>query len=752
MANLVIVESPAKVPTIKGYLGSGYKVVATIGHIRDLPKSSLGVDIENGFEPRYINLRGKSKIINDLRREARAADKVFLATDPDREGEAISWHLATVLDIPLDTPCRVTFNEITKAAVKEAVKHPRTIDLDLVNSQQARRILDRIVGYQLSPFLWKNVKNGLSAGRVQSAATRMVCDREEEIRGFEPTPYWTVSASLLADGKPLDAHYIGAEGGGRLTEEALARQIEAAARAGSFTVVGVKKSLKSRMPAAPFTTSTMQQEASKKLGFQSQKTMKLAQELYEGVNLGSSLGGVQGLITYMRTDSLRISEGARAAAAALIADTWGEDFVPTTPNSYKSKQNAQDAHEAIRPARVELTPDAIAHRLTPDQNKLYRLIWERFVASQMSSAQYNTVTVDLDCGGYRFRAGGYTVKFRGYTVLYDSQTPEELEEIERLAQGTLPSVKRGDVLSAQDVSFACHTTEPPARFNDASLIKIFEESGIGRPSTYATIISTIISREYVKRQGRTLVPTPLGEITTRLMKESFPKIVDYEFTAQMEDQLDGIEHGGTTMQEILGAFYKDFERSLEIAMAKVKKEEIPQEESDILCESCQKKMVYRNGRFGKFLACPNYPTCRNTLTLDANGNPVERAQQKQETATDMKCELCGADVVIRRGRFGEFYACSTYPTCRFTKAIVKDTGVPCPDCGARLVVRRSKDRKVFYSCERYPECSWSTWDMPVNEKCPDCGALLVYKKAKKSIVCSSDACSYSRQEERTVIE
>ena len=746
MANLVIVESPAKAATIKGYLGTNYKVVASKGHIRDLPKSTLGVDVKNGFEPHYINIRGKGDVITQLKRDAKNASKIYLATDPDREGEAISWHLAYTLGIPMDRACRITFNEITKTAVKDAVKHPRTIDQELVNSQQARRILDRIVGYELSPFLWKNVKSGLSAGRVQSVATRAICDREDEIRAFVPKEYWTVTAALkTTDGESVTAHY--AE---RPASKEEADAVTAAVQGGTFRVLTVKTAQKNRPSAPPFTTSTLQQESSKKLGMQPQQTMRIAQELYEGIQLGSEFGGVQGLITYMRTDSLRVAESASNATREYIGEKFGTDYVPAKPNVYKSKANAQDAHEAIRPADVRLAPDLIKDKLSRDQYRLYRLIWERFVASQMTPAIYDTTNVEASCAGKIFRMGGYTVRFRGYTVIYDNHDKEEIEADGSLAAGKLPVMKEGDLLGVGEVTAERHETEPPARYTDASLIRYLEESGIGRPSTYTTIITTIIGRDYVKRVGKSLVPTQLGEITTRLMKDSFPDIVDDEFTAQLEEKLDNIEHGGTTMQSVLSDFYRGFEDSLEKAKSTVKPTSVPTEESEVVCEKCGSKMVYKSGRFGKFLACPNYPTCRNTIAVDKNGNPLEKKPAEQPQKADFQCELCGADMLIRRGRYGEFYACSNYPTCRYTKQIVQDIGVPCPKCNARIVVRHSRDRKVFYSCERYPECDYSTWDMPVKEKCPVCGGMLVYKKGKKCLACTGDGCNYTRDAEMKV--
>ncbi len=758
MANLVIVESPAKALTIKGYLGSNYKVIASVGHIRDLPKSTLGVDIEAGFVPRYINIRGKGDVIKQLKKEAKSANKIFLATDPDREGEAISWHLAQTLGIPFDKMCRATFNELTKTAVKEAIKSPRKIDIALVNSQQARRILDRIVGYKLSPFLWKNVKSGLSAGRVQSVATRMIVEREEEIRAFVPREYWTINAELSGkEGNTLSAHFHGdGKGKLKLESEADTRRILDAIEGKPFRVVSVKRAQKQKQPPAPFMTSTLLQEATRKLGFQSQRVMKVAQELYEGIDIGSEFGGVQGLITYMRTDSLRISTSSQDAALAMIRSSYGEDYVPETPRVYKSKGDSQDAHEAIRPSSVEILPKQIRKMLTPDQYRLYKLIWERFVASQMASAVFDTVSIDTECEGYLFKTSGYTVKFPGYRALYDT-TEEDVEDEEgnELTLTQLPDVTEGEVFVLTGLSPDQHFTEPPARYNDGSLINVFKESGIGRPSTYATIISTIISRSYVKRSGKNLIPTPLGEVTTELMERYFPEIVDYEFTAQMEDRLDEIEQGESTIQSVLSDFYERFEGELTRAEGMVSKTEIqvPAEESDIPCEKCGSMMVYKNGRYGRFLACPNYPTCKNTKAIDKDGRPVEKKQEPVELA-DFECELCGGDVVVRQGRYGMFYACANYPTCRFTRQKTSDIGIPCPDCGSRVIIKHGKAGRVFYSCEKYPECNFSSWDLPLSEKCPDCGAMLFYRKSRKLVFCRNkkNGCDYKREEEMTVSE
>lgn len=744
MANLVIVESPSKATTIKGYLGSNYKVIASKGHIRDLPKSTLGVDIEHGFEPHYINIRGRGDIIAALKKEAKGATKIYLATDPDREGEAISWHLATVLGIPLDRECRVTFNEITKGAVKDAIKHPRAIDENLVNSQQARRILDRIVGYKLSPFLWRNVKSGLSAGRVQSVATRIIAEREEEIRAFEPKEYWTVEALLrTAAGEEFVAHYCGKE---KLENKADADRLLAAIAGGAFTVTAIRESEKKKQPAPPFTTSTMQQEASRKLGFQSQRIMKVAQELYEGINLGPELGGVQGLITYMRTDSLRISSGAQEAALQLIGEQYGKEYLPASPRVYKTKANAQDAHEAIRPSNVAILPKMVKKMLTADQYHLYKLIWDRFVASQMAAATLSMTSIELESNKKPFRARGYTVKFQGFMAVYDVTEEEKAEEDDG-SFGHLPAVQVGEAMADSHVESRQHYTEPPAHYNEASLIKFLEENGIGRPSTYTPIITTIIARGYVKRNGQTLVSTPLGEVTTKLMKESFPDIVDYEFTASMEDKLDSIENNQNTMQGVLSEFYTGFEKALDVAMQSVSREnvEIPPEESSVVCELCGSKMVYKNGRFGRFLACPNYPTCRNTKAIDKNGNPVVREATKPEIA-DFKCEQCGGNMVLRNGRYGSFYACVNYPTCKFTKQKVVDIGVPCPQCGARIVSKHGKGHMSFYSCERYPDCDFSSWDLPTNEKCPQCGKMLFRRKNRGILLCRDKKCGYKREE------
>lgn len=747
MANLVIVESPSKASTIKSYLGSNYKVVASKGHVRDLPKSTLGVDIENNFAAHYINIRGKGDLIKSLKKDAKAANKVFLATDPDREGEAISWHLANALGLEPEKCCRVAFNEVTKSAVKDAIKHPREIDMELVNSQQARRILDRIVGYKLSPFLWKSVKSGLSAGRVQSVATRIIVEREAEIRAFVKQEYWTLDALLrTADCKPVKARLAGK--GKQKIKLASKADVDAVLQvlAGeAFSCISVKKAAKNKQPAPPFTTSTMQQEASRKLGFQSQRVMKVAQELYEGINLGAENGGVQGIITYMRTDSLRISTEAQSAALELIAGKYGDSYCPARPRVYKTKAGAQDAHEAIRPSNVALEPAQIRKFLTNDQYKLYKLIWDRFIASQMAAAVFDTETIEFDAGGYRFRTSGYTVKFQGYMAVYEESLdePSKSDGMDIEKNEKIPPISEGDRLTAEKFDPQQHFTEPPPRFTEASLIKFLEEKGIGRPSTYAPIITTIVARNYVSRDGKSLVPTPLGETTTKLMIENFPEIVDYAFTAQMEDQLDGIAHGDSTMTQVLSDFYTDFAKALSAAETHYQKEkiELPTEETDLICEKCGSKMVVKNGRYGRFAACPNYPACKNTKPLDKDGAEAA-AEEKKPVIADFKCELCGGDMVLRTGRYGSFYACANYPKCKFTKQRTKDIGVACPKCGAKIVSKIGRNRTVFYSCERYPDCDFSSWDMPTAEICPQCGKMLFRKKGKNQLICHDKECGY----------
>lgn len=684
MSNLVIVESPAKAKTIQKYLGADYKVEASMGHVRDLPKSKLSVDIENNFEPVYVPMKDKEEVIASLKKAAKKADKVYLAGDPDREGEAISWHLAQLLDIPLNAPVRVTFNEITKTGVQNGMNNPRSIDLDLVNAQQARRILDRIVGYKLSPFLWKKVRRGLSAGRVQSVAVKMIVDREKQINAFKPEEYWSIEAKMTAPSskKQFDAVFAGigndkTELRSKADTDAILARLDNA----QFVVKNVKKSVRRKSPAAPFTTSTMQQEASKKLGFQTAKTMRTAQQLYEGVEI-EGMGAV-GLITYMRTDSLRISDEARAAAYKYIESAYGKNYLPASPKIYKSKSNAQDGHEAIRPSTPDITPDRVKSSLTSEQYKLYKLIWERFIASQMANALLDTVSVDIDANGCTFKSTGYSVKFDGFTVLYEESKDDEENKV-------LPVINEGDVLKLKNIEGKQHFTQPPARYTEASFIKALEENGIGRPSTYAPTISTIINRFYVEREGKQLKPTGLGEVTTELLKDHFKNIVDTKFTAGMEGNLDKIETGDKDWVETLGEFYSDFAVTLEKAEEAMdgKRVKVPDEETDEVCEICGKPMVIKIGRFGRFLACSGFPDCTNT------------------------------------------------------KKIVKPTGGICPKCGKKILLKKSKKGKKYYGCEDNPNCEFMTWDMPVSDKCPKCNdGTTLFKKAGK-LFCLKDGCGY----------
>ena len=686
---LVIVESPAKAKTIKKYLGRTYDVVASMGHVRDLPKSKLGVDVEHDFEPKYINIRKQSETIKKLKAAAKDKDKIFLATDPDREGEAISWHLAHLLGVDLKEKNRVTFNEITKSGVKSGMAAPRRVDESLVNSQQARRILDRLVGYKLSPFLWKKVKSGLSAGRVQSVTVRMIVDRENEIRSFIPQEYWTIEASLLTDtaAKPFIAKFYGQNGKKmELHTKEETDAVLANLKNADYVVESVKKSVRQKSPAPPFTTSTMQQEASRRLGFQARRTMKAAQELYEGVDV-EGLGAV-GLITYMRTDSLRISDEAKQAAAAYIEKTYGREFVPQTPRVYKSRNNAQDAHEAIRPSLPEITPAMVKSSITSDQYKLYKLIWERFIASQMASALLDTVAAQIGAAGYTFKASGFTVKFAGFTVLYEESRDDDKEE-----NSVLPELAERDHLIEDGVKGSQHFTQPPPRYTEASLIKELEENGIGRPSTYAATITTILGRNYVEREGKQLKPTELGEVTTKLMKEHFSQIVDADFTANMEKDLDEIADGDKQWTQVLHSFYDGFEKDLEKAEVETEgiSYRIPDEETDVVCEQCGRKMVVKHGRFGKFLACPGYPECKNT------------------------------------------------------KRIVNEMPGECPLCGGKILEKKSKKGKKFFGCEHNPSCSFLSWDAPIEERCPVCGKTLLKKTGRSGkIYCSNESCNYER--------
>lgn len=682
-------ESPSKAKTVKKYLGAGFDVMASTGHVIDLPKSKLGVDVEHNFEPQYVNMKDKSDIIKELKKRAKAADTIYLATDPDREGEAIAWHLSHLLNIDEKAPVRVTFNEITKTGIKYGMSHPRAIDIDIVNAQQTRRILDRIVGYKLSPFLWKKVRRGLSAGRVQSVAVRIIVDREEEIRAFKSTEYWSIDAKFnAASSKKAFAAKLAEIDGEKAKidnkeqADAILKNLDGA----EFVVSNLKKSQRKKQPAPPFTTSTLQQEASRRLSFQARRTMKAAQELYEGIDV-EGMGAV-GLITYMRTDSLRISDEAKAAAAELIKKNYGENYLPEKPRVFKSKNNVQDAHEAIRPTNVELTPDKVKYSLSNDQYKLYKLIWERFMASQMANEIMDTVSVDITAKNCLFKASGYSVKFDGFTKLYEETIDEEEQS------GALPKIENGETLKYAELAENQHFTQPPARYNEASLIKALEENGIGRPSTYAPTISTILDRHYVEREtGNQLKPTALGEVITGLLKDKFNNIVDVKFTAKMESNLDDIEKGTKDWVATLDKFYKGFEESLEKA---------------------EKEME------GKHLKVPDEPT-------------------------DVICEKCGKPMVIKIGPYGKFLGCSGFPECTFTKKIVTETKGLCPKCGGKMLLKKSKKGKPFYGCENYKDCNFMSWDMPLEEKCPQCGASLFKKSGRQGkIYCAKEGCGYER--------
>ena len=693
LANLVIVESPAKAKTIQKYLGKGYEVIASMGHIRDLPKSKLGVDVDNDFEPIYVDIKGKEDLIKELKKKAKKSDAVYLATDPDREGEAISWHLAQMLGVDMTKENRVTFNEITKTGVKYGMEHPRVIDTKLVDAQQARRILDRIVGYKISPFLWRKVRRGLSAGRVQSVAMRIIMDREEEIRKLQQQEYWSIDAKLAAKGyarKPFPAKLYSVDGKKleltSIPNEERAREIVAMLDNAEYLVGTVKKGVRRKSPSPPFITSTLQQEASRRLGYQSRRTMKVAQELYEGVELEDA--GATGLITYMRTDSLRISDEAAQQAEDYIVGKYGKDYLPSTRRVFKSKKNAQDAHEAIRPSDPALTPDSIKKSLSAEQYKLYKLIWERFIASQMANALLDTVAVDINAANCVFKASGFTVRFDGFTVLY-----EDTKESEEEGSAALPPLEEGALLNLKELAPNQHFTQPPARYTEASLIKTLEENGIGRPSTYAPTITTILGRNYVEREGKALKPTALGEVTTKLMEEQFSNIVDVTFTANMEKGLDEVEEGHASYVDTLRDFYGPFIETLEQAEKNMDgtRIKVPDEETDVVCELCGRKMVIKTGRFGKFLACPGFPECRNT------------------------------------------------------KKIVKETGGICPVCGGKVLAKKSKNGKGYYGCEHNPQCQFMTWDKPLEEKCPKCGAALFQKTGRGALIhCLKEGCDYSR--------
>ena len=684
--NLVIVESPSKAKTIGKYLGPEYVVKASMGHLRDLQKSTLSVDIENDFEPKYYPLKGKEEIIAELQKAAKASDRVYLATDPDREGEAISWHLKYLLDIPDDATYRVTFNEITRGVVQESIRHPRPIDQDLVDAQQARRVLDRIVGYQLSPLLWRKIRKGLSAGRVQSVATRLVVDRENEIRAFVPQEYWTLDVNLSRTGKPgsFTAHYYGDPKKRELTSEADVQSVLDDLQGRPFAVTGVKRSEKKRTPAPPFITSTLQQEASRKLNMTPRRTMMIAQQLYEGVEISGE--GSVGLITYMRTDSLRISEEALEAAGKVVRSRYGENYY-AGPRRYKPKSGAQDAHEAIRPSNVALYPEAVERDLTKEQYRLYKLIWSRFIASQMENAVYDVTAIEAACGAHVFRATHQSMKFSGFTAIYEEGRDDEQEKLD----SPLPDLAEGEALTAAGFDKQQHFTQPPARYTEASLVRAMEEKGVGRPSTYAAIIATIQDREYVVKADKKLSPTKLGEVVNGLMMDRFPNIISVEFTAGMEKQLDQVEAGQVKWKRVLEDFYKGFHQEM----------------------------------------------------LDAEEALKDTRLKVPDEVSEEKCEICGRNLVVKTSRFGKFLACPGYPECKFTKAITEKMPGRCPKCGSAILKRKSKRGYAYYACERGAACGFMTWDVPTDQDCPVCGQTMFKRSGKGAMkpFCANPECS-----------
>ncbi len=689
MSKLVIVESPAKAKNIKGYLGKDYDVVASMGHVRDLPAARLSVDIANDFEPKYAVIKGKENFVKDLKKKADAADYVYLATDPDREGEAISWHLATLLDLDMNEKNRVTFNEITKNGVKNGMANPRKIDIDFVNAQQARRILDRLIGYKLSPFISQKIRRGLSAGRVQSVALRLVVDREEEIRAFNPEEYWSIDAKFTnpPQRKTFSAALYGTKDEKlKIENKEQSDKILSALDGADYVVTAVKKGSRKKNPTPPFTTSTLQQEASRRLSFQAKRTMKAAQELYEGVDAGNL--GTVGLITYMRTDSLRISDEARAAGNEYIRTTYGEKYLPKSPRIYKSKSNIQDGHEAIRPTMPKVNPEQVKPYLSSDQYKVYKLIWERFIASLMEACLQETMKIEITAGDYIFNATGYTVKFDGFTALYEEKTDDDKND----EASPLPDMAVGDVLKLKSILGNQHFTQPPARYTEASLTKALEENGVGRPSTYVTITSTIINREYVKRDGKQFVPTELGEAVTKLLKERMPNIVNVKYTSKMETDLDKIDSGEKNYKEMIRLYYDDFEEPLEKAKADMQgvKIKLKEEETDVVCEKCGRNMVVKVGRFGKFLACPGYPDCKNT------------------------------------------------------KPLVFKTKAKCPECGGDVIEKKTKKGTSFYGCSNYPKCNFMTWDLPSDEVCPNCGKSLFKRKGNVLYCPDTEGCGFTK--------
>ncbi len=694
MSKLVIVESPAKAKSIKGYLGKGYEVVASMGHVRDLPSERLAVNIENNFEPQYTVIQGKEGLVKDLKAKAQKADFVYLATDPDREGEAISWHISYLLGLDIKEKNRVTFNEITSYGIQQGMKNPRSIDMDLVNAQQARRILDRLIGYKLSPFISQKIRRGLSAGRVQSVALRLIVDREDEIRAFKPEEYWSIDAKLTAPSsrKAFPAAVTSKNGEKiNISSKAECDAILDEINGKKFIVASNKKGVRKKNPAPPFTTSTLQQEASRRLSFQSKRTMRAAQELYEGIDIPNR--GSVGLITYMRTDSLRISDEARDAGNKYISEHYGEKYLPSKPRIYKTKVKVQDGHEAIRPSIPEIEPESIKTSLTPDQYKIYKLVWERFIASLMESCYQNTVKVEISAGDYLLTANGYNIKFDGYTRVYEETKDSDSDDKNA---SFLPEMHEGDELTVKEIGGNQHFTQAPARYTEASLIKTLEENGVGRPSTYVSITSTITSREYVKREGKQFVPTELGEAITNLLKDKIPNIVNVKYTSKMEADLDEIDNGQKQYKDMISHYYEEFDKPLEKAKEEMKgvKIRLNEEVSDEVCEYCGRNMVVKVGRYGKFLACPGFPECKNT------------------------------------------------------KPIVMKTAAKCPECGGNVIEKKTKKGTSFYGCSNYPKCKFMTWDLPTDEVCPKCGKSLFQRKGNVLYCPDTEGCGFTKQAEK----
>lgn len=737
MKSLIIVESPTKVRTLSKFLGKDFTIKASVGHVKDLPKKEFGIDIENHFKPIYVVIDGKEKILKELKRVAKDTDRVFLATDPDREGEAIAWHIAEELNGDSDKVMRVEFNEITERAVKEALKRPRRLDVNLFNAQQARRVLDRLVGYKLSPLLWRKVRRGLSAGRVQSVALRLIVDREREIDAFKPVEYWSITTTL--EGKeppPFNARLLQIDGNKvEIGNETDARRIVDDLKDKTFIVNKIEKKKKTRSPAPPFITSTLQQEASRKLRFTAKKTMLIAQQLYEGVELGDE--GPVGLITYMRTDSVRVARESQDEAREFILKEFGIEYLPQSPPVYKSKKSAQDAHEAIRPTSVLRTPKSIKNYLNRDQYRLYELIWNRYIASQMNPAQLEQTTIDILADRYTFRATGTVVRFAGFMAIYTEDVDDTTDE-----EGNgLPILKEGETLRALSIEPHQHFTQPPPRYTEATLVKELEAKGIGRPSTYATIISTIQDRRYVEKIEGKFKPTELGILVNDLLVQRFSDVMDYNFTARMEDKLDKVESGRFGWVDVVMDFYKPFNSDLSKAMediGKVRPADIPTEE---VCEKCGKPMVIKWGRHGRFVACSGFPECKNRRSLKE-----ESAQSREIEQTDEVCERCGSPMVIKSGRFGKFLSCSRYPECKNAKPY--GIGIKCPEDHGEIVERKTKKGKIFYSCSNYPKCKFATWYKPIPKNCPKCiDGVLAEKTTKKGsvIICLKKGCGYKER-------